>query len=185
MNAWVATFLILAGGLFALKILYVVCTAGVLPFTQGALYVSTSQIRIRAFLDAVPMTPDHILYDLGCGDGRVLRAARRRYGVRGVGFEINPLAYVHALIRCLARPGLTVRWRDFRSADLAGADVVFCYLFPDMLKTIRPKLEKELRPGTRLVSCNFPLPQHSPSEVIRPEPARHSDPIYIYTWPLG
>jgi hypothetical protein len=81
MAAWIWIFFILAGGLFALKIVYVLGIALVLPFTQGALYVSTSRVKIAAFIDAVPMSADQTLVDLGCGDGRVLREAQRRYGV--------------------------------------------------------------------------------------------------------
>ena len=176
-------FIILAGGLFALKMAYVLSTAGVLPLTRGALYVSTSSARIRAFLDAVPMSPGQVFYDLGCGDGRVLRAARRRYGIRAVGFEVNPMAFLNAGLRCLARPGVRVFWRDFRTVDLGRADVVFCYLFPDVMPGLEKKLEAELKTGARVVSCNFPLPGWRPEKVLRPSPARHADPIYVYCWP--
>ncbi|MGD8991497.1 MAG: class I SAM-dependent methyltransferase, partial [Desulfobacterales bacterium] len=96
MAALIWTFIILAGGLFILKIIYALSIALVLPTTQGALYVSTSRAKISAFINAVPMTSDHKLVDLGCGDGRVLREAQKRYGVRAVGYEINPLAYLKA-----------------------------------------------------------------------------------------
>jgi hypothetical protein len=71
MAIWIWIFLILAGGLFGLKIIYVLSIALVLPITQGALYVSTSRKKIATFIDAVPMTADQRLVDLGCGDGRV------------------------------------------------------------------------------------------------------------------
>ncbi|MBU2547489.1 MAG: class I SAM-dependent methyltransferase [Proteobacteria bacterium] len=183
MTSWVIVFLVLAGGLFAFKIVYVLATAGALPVTRGALYVSTSRIRIRAFLEAVPMSSDQVLYDLGCGDGRVLRAAGRRYGVKAEGWDVNVLAYLNARLRCFFRPGLRVRFGDFRAVDLGGADVVFCYLFPDVMKDLAAKLERELTPGARVISANFPLPGWSPDRVIRPEPARHADPIFIYRAP--
>ena len=76
MAAWIWIFIILAGGLFALKIAYVLGIALVLPFTQGALYVSTSRTKIAAFINAVPMKPGQTLVDLGCGDGRCLSGDR-------------------------------------------------------------------------------------------------------------
>ena len=78
MATWIWVFIILAGGLFALKITYALSIALVLPITQGALYVSTSRAKIAAFIDAVPMKADQMLVDLGCGDGRVLREAHKR-----------------------------------------------------------------------------------------------------------
>jgi cyclopropane fatty-acyl-phospholipid synthase-like methyltransferase len=59
-------------------------------------YVSTSRAKIAAFIDAVPMSADQTLVDLGCGDGRVLIEAQKRYGVHTIGYEINPVAYLKA-----------------------------------------------------------------------------------------
>jgi SAM-dependent methyltransferase len=175
---WV--FMIFAGGLFALKILYVLCTAAVLPLTRGALYVSTSRTRIFACLDAVPMRPGQLLVDIGCGDGRVLRWARKRYGVRTLGYELNPLAYLKARALCLGRRGIEIRRRNFWKVDLSHADVIFCYLFPDVMQALSSKLKAELKPGTVVVSCNFVLPGFMPEQVLRPGSSLHSDPIYIY-----
>ncbi len=74
---WVFLSMIVAGIAFLLKMAYVIRTALALPFTRGALYVSTSRARISAFLDAVPMESGQLPVDLGCGDGRVLRKARK------------------------------------------------------------------------------------------------------------
>jgi hypothetical protein len=108
MHLWICTFLIIAGVLFACKLAYVLCTAVVLPATQGALYVSTSRVRISAFLDAVPMEAEQLLVDLGCGDGRVLRQVGRRYGVRTMGYELNLLAYIKAKILCFGRKNIQI-----------------------------------------------------------------------------
>ena len=183
MDAWLWAVLAVFGGLFAVKLAYVLSTAGVLGITAGALYVSTSQPRIQAFLETVPLTPDQTLYDLGCGDGRVLRAVRKKWGARAVGYEINPLAFALAKVRCALRPGITVKWGDFYRADLEEADVVFCYLFPDALIKLSAKLEREIRPETLVVSCNFPLPGRKADRIVRPGPQRHSDPIYLYQGP--
>jgi SAM-dependent methyltransferase len=171
------------GGLFAIKIMYLVATAGVLPMTQGALFVGTSQKRVDAFLDHTPMKPGQVLYDLGCGDGRVLRAAAKRYGVRAVGFEVNPMAWVLARIRTFGLRGVKVKFRDFRRTDLDRADVVFCYLFPDVMKSIVGKLEAELKPGARVASANFPISSWQPEAIVRPGTGRHADPIYFYQRP--
>jgi SAM-dependent methyltransferase len=180
MAAWVWIFMILAGGLFALKILYVLGTALVLPFTQGALYVSTSRAKITAIINAVPMRADQTLVDLGCGDGRVLREAQKRYGVHTIGYEINPMAYLKARIFSFGPNKIKIKRENFWEADLSGADVVFCYLYPDVMKKLAAKLAAGLKPGAVIVSSNFSIPGFVPSKVLRLESSWHSDPMYVY-----
>lgn len=177
---WIWSIIVVAGVLFVLKMAYVASVALALPVTQGALYVSTSAARIGRFLDAVPMAPGQLLVDLGCGDGRVLRFAVDRYAVRAVGYELNLLAYLRARLCCLGRKDVRVVLGNFWEADLGRADVVFCYLFPDIMKRLADKVRREIRPGAVVVSCNFPIPGLSPQQVLRPEGALNRDPIYIY-----
>ena len=180
MAAWIWIFIILAGGLFALKVIYVLSIALVLPITQGALYVSTSRAKIAAFIDAVPMKADQMLVDIGCGDGRVLREAQKRYGVRTVGYEVNPLAYLKARLFSIGSNRITIRRQNFWEADLSEADVVFCYLYPDVMKKLATKLVDGLKPGAIVVSSNFSLPGWAPGKILRLESSLHNDPIYIY-----
>jgi SAM-dependent methyltransferase len=183
MPSWLIIFLILAGGLFVLKLVYVLALGWTLPVTRGALFVSTALLRIETLLDAVPMGQGELFVDLGCGDGRVLRAAHKRYGVKALGFEVNPLAYLSARVLSFRTPGIRIQWGNFWHKDLGDADVVFCYLFPDVMERLAIKLEKELRPGTRVISCNFPFPGWRADRVVRPDSSRHNDPIYLYRIP--
>jgi trans-aconitate methyltransferase len=177
---WILVLVGIAGLIFVWKMGYVLSTALVLPATGGALYVSTSKKRIAAFLEAVPLKPGDRLVDLGCGDGRVLRAVKKRYKkVRAIGYELNPLACLQARLLSLGH-GTDIRRENFWKADLSHATVVFCYLFPDVMKPLSAKLQAELKPGTVVVSCNFPLPDILSDQVIRPRGSLHSDPIYIY-----
>lgn len=173
-------FLLLAGALFAVKVAYAVSVALALPVTRGALYVSTSRMRIEAFADALSMKPGQVLVDLGCGDGRVLRCIRSRFDVTAIGYEWNLLAFLNARLRCLGRRGITVRLRNFWKADLTGADVVFCYLFPDVLSELSTKLDRELRPGAVVVSANFAIPGWLPEKVLRIDHSLHGGPLYLY-----
>ena len=183
MPTWAVIILVLAGVLFSLKLLYVLAAGWALPVTHGALFVTTSSVRIRTFLDAVPMNEGEIFMDLGCGDGRVLRAARRCYGVKAVGFEINLLAYLTARVFSMGVKGVRIRWEDFWSKEIGEANIVFCYLFPDIMERLARKLEGELRPGARVISCNFPFLGWHPEKVLRPESSRHGDPIFVYRFP--
>jgi SAM-dependent methyltransferase len=180
MAAWIWIFIIVAGGLFALKFAYVLGIILVLPFTQGALYVSTSRAKVAAFINAVPMKAGQTLVDLGCGDGRVLREAQKRYGVHSIGYEINPLAYLKARICSFGLNKIKIKRENFWEADLSGADVVFCYLYPDVMKKLAAKLAVGLKPGVVVVSSHFSVPGFVPSKILRLESSWHNDPMYVY-----
>ncbi len=183
MSTWIIITLVVIGSLVALKLLVTFSLVSVFPITRGAMFHPSAHVRVRTFLDHVPMKAGDLLVDIGCGDGRVLREAARRYGVRAVGFEVNPLAYALARLRTLGLKGIEIRWRDFWKVNIRDADVVFCYLFPDVMERLAKKLEEELRPGTRVISCNFPLPGWRHSEILYPESSLHGDPIYCYHFP--
>ncbi|UCD81283.1 MAG: class I SAM-dependent methyltransferase [Desulfobacterales bacterium] len=180
MPIWIWIFIILAGTLFGLKMFYVLCIAAALPATQGALYVSTARARIAAVVEAVPMKPGQLLVDLGCGDGRILRYTRKNWGVRAIGYEVNLLAYLKARVLSIGLKNIEIRLKNFWSQNLADADVVFCYLYPDVMQKLSDKLKGELKPGTVVVSCNFALPGFQLVRVLRPAGLLHNDPIYVY-----
>ncbi len=182
MAAWVWPVVMIIGGLFVIKMLYVVSTVLALPATRGALYVSTGKDRIRRIFDEIAPEPGQRFVDLGCGDGRVLRAAKSRYDVTAAGYEINPLAFVRARLSCLGS-GIRVYRKDFWQVPLDGADVIFCYLFPDVLGRLAEKLSKEAKPGTVVISCNFRIPELTPERVLRGAGRGSGDPVYIYRMP--
>jgi SAM-dependent methyltransferase len=183
MPAWIIIASIILGILVVLKLLLAFSLVSVYPITQGAMFHPSARVRVRTFLDHVPMKANELLVDIGCGDGRVLRDAVRRYGVRALGFEVNPLAYMLAQVRTVGMEGIEVRLHNFWTANIRDADVVFCYLFPDVMERLTRKLEGELRPGTRVVSCNFSLPGWRHSEVLYPKSNLYGDPIYLYHFP--
>jgi len=182
MSHWIFIILGLAAGLFVIKIVYVTAVAISIRTTHGALYVSTSQRRIRAVLDELDLRPGQVLIDLGCGDGRTLRAARRRSDISAIGYEINPLAYLKARIYSMAA-GIDIRYRNFWHEAIDRADIIFCYLFPDVMAELAAKIQNEAKPGAVIVSFNFPIPAFTPVKVLRPAGVRQNDPIYFYRMP--
>jgi hypothetical protein len=180
MPTWIWIFILLTAGLFVLKISYVLSTALVLPITQGALFVSSSRVRVAAFLDAVPMQTGQLLIDIGCGDGRVLRMVSKCYGARAIGYEVNPMAYIKARLLCMGDKNIQIRYKNFWNEQLTAADVLFCYLYPDVMKRLSDKLRSDLKPGTVVASCNFALPGFQSQKVLRPGGALHNDPLYVY-----
>lgn len=183
MSNWVLAALVIIGSLFIVKLVFVSSILSVFAITRGAMFHPSASVRVRTFLDAVPMKNNELLIDIGCGDGRVLSEARKRYGVRAIGYEVNPLAYLLAKLRTMGKRGVTVRCRNFWKVDVGEADVLFCYLFPDVMEKVARKLELELHPGTRVVSGNFPLPGWKHLHVFYPASSLNNSPIFFYRFP--
>jgi SAM-dependent methyltransferase len=128
------------------------------PNLVGAPWVPTSMGTVHKMLTLAQVGPDDLVYDLGCGDGRTIVTAARRYGARVVRVEIDPFRYVwcQVLITLLGlRNRVKVIYGDFFSQDLSGADVVTCYLLQTTNNKLEKKFKQELAPGTRVVSNTF------------------------------
>lgn len=128
---------------------------------RGVPWAPTSRRLVHTMLRMAEVCSGDLVYDLGCGDGRLLIAAARRYGARAVGYEVNPVRYLwcQLLISILGlRDCVRVVCDDFFNQDLSDADVVTCYLLQRTNDKLESKLKKELRPGTRVVSNTFTFP---------------------------
>jgi SAM-dependent methyltransferase len=129
--------------------------AGAQTHVPDVRFVATPPDVVDAMLTAARVTSADIVYDLGSGDGRVVIAAAKKYGARGVGIEINPLlvAESNANARAVGVSHLVQFIQgDFFTADFSSATVVTLYLGPSVNERIKPRLLRELRPGTRVVS---------------------------------
>ena len=118
-------------------------------------FVATPPEVVDAMLTAARVTSADIVYDLGSGDGRIVIAAAKKYGARGVGIEINPqlVAESNASARAAGVSSLVQFIQgDLFTADFSVATVVVLYLSPSLNERIKPRLLRELRPGTRVVS---------------------------------
>lgn len=165
-----------------LKITFALLTGLSLFKTGGAVFTTTHSSKIKKILDTLPMHVGQVVYDLGCGDGRFLIAASKKYKVTAIGYEINPWPYLLSRLRIgIWHANVSVRFQDFWKADLSKADIVFCYLFPDIMERLKEKLSEELKLGAKIISCNFGIPGWKPDTIIASSHPRHTDPIYIYT----
>ncbi len=118
-------------------------------------FVATPPEVVDAMLTAARVTSADIVYDLGSGDGRIVITAAKNYGARGVGIEINPqlIAESNASARAAGVSHLVQFIQgDLFTADFSAATVVTLYLGPSLNERIKPRLLRELRPGTRVVS---------------------------------
>jgi SAM-dependent methyltransferase len=147
-----------------------------------ALYLPTPHPVVEAMLRLARVSGADIVYDLGSGDGRIPIAAAQTFGARGVGIELDGRLIERA--RCNARAAgmqhlVEFRQQDLFSADLREATVVTLFLFPGMNLQLRPRLLKELRPGTRIVSHRFGIGDWPPQRTI--DVGGH--PVLLWTVP--
>lgn len=104
--------------------------------------------------------------DLGCGDGRIVFRAEKDFGARAEGYEISIFVWCLAqLNRLIQGAKARVYRRDFFEADISQADVIFCYLLPEVMQKLSPKFKKELKKGARIVSASFSLHDWKPRKV--------------------
>src|SRR5512134_3653849 len=124
------------------------------------IYVPTPQAVVEDMLRLADVHKGDVLYDLGCGDGRIPVTAARKYGVRAVGIDIDP-ERIREANQNAKKNGVAqlVRFRqqDLFQTDLREATVVTLYLLPDLNLKLRPRLLEQLRPGTRIVSHQFDM----------------------------
>lgn len=149
-------------------------------FVFGAGYQPTPRAAVRTMLRLAELSPHDTLYDLGAGTGAIVFRAARTYRARVVAVEVEPLrVLVLRLRRALGPFGdrVTVRWGDLFRLDFSPASVVTAFLWPGAMERLRPKLEAELRPGSRVVSHCHPIPGWVPESY-----ERETD-VYLYRWP--
>jgi cyclopropane fatty-acyl-phospholipid synthase-like methyltransferase len=133
-------------------------------------YVPTPAPIVTEMLRGANVGPNDVVYDLGSGDGRIVIAAAREFGARGVGVELDPKLVQDS--RDAARNAgvgdrVTFLWQDIFEVDLSPATVVTIYLFPEVNARLLPKLRRELRPGTRIVAHQFPIGDWKPDRWIQ------------------
>ncbi len=172
-------------GLFiTAAVIFIVFATAALAGVLAAPYVPTFQRDVRRMLALAALRQGERLADLGAGDGRIVVTAVQTSGVRAVGYEISILPYLIARLRAaIARPSgaATIEFRNFYRTDLSTFDVVTCFLTPSAMEKLRPKFERELRPGTRVVSYAFAVPGWQPTTVEKPTP--RSTPVFLYRLP--
>ena len=135
-------------------------------------YVPTPQAVVDKMLELAAVTKDDVVYDLGSGDGRIVITAAKKYGVRGVGIDIDPERIKEANANAvLAGVSDRVKFlqQDLFKTDLKEATVVTLYLLPQVNLRLRPKLWNELKPGTRVVSHAFDMGDWTPQQKVEVE----------------
>jgi SAM-dependent methyltransferase len=149
-------------------------------------YVPTPQVVVDRMLELARLTNKDVLYDIGCGDGRIVITAAKEYGATGVGIDIDP-HMVETSIRNARAAGVErlVKFLclDATKADVSAATVVTLYLLPESNALLRPLLERELRPGSRVISHNYKMAGWESKEteaVVLKDETGTDHNIYVY-----
>jgi len=148
-------------------------------------FVPSPRDVVKEMLKLAGVTKNDVVYDLGCGDGRVVIEAAATYGARAVGVELKP-ELVQKAREAVKKRGLqkliTIKQGDLLEEDLSPATVVTLYLLPEANRKLKSRLEKQLRPGARVVSHDFTMPGWEPAATVtvRSKEDNFQHTIYLY-----
>lgn len=166
--------------LLAIIVIFIVGSSAVASLS-AAPWVPVWKKDVTRILEIADIQPGEVVYDLGCGDGRILVEAVKNYGAQVKGVEIAILPYLASKIRIL----FTGTWRKSKIKlgnlfyqDLSQADVIVCFLSSSAMQRLAKKLDKELKPGARVVSYAFPINAWHPVKVNKPN--SESIGVYLY-----
>lgn len=152
--------------------------------SPDVIFVPTPPDVVEAMLKLANVTAKDTVYDLGCGDGIIVATAAQKYGARAVGIDIDPQRVKEANER-IQKAGVTDKVKilnaDLFETDISTATVVTLYLLPSLNQKLIPKLNKELKPGTRIVSQSFDMGQDYPPEKTEEVNGRN---VYMWTIPM-
>jgi SAM-dependent methyltransferase len=144
-------------------------------------YVPTSQEVVDRMLGLAKVNKNDVLYDLGCGDGRIVVTAAKKHGAHGTGIDINPERIAEAKANAKkagVEDRVTFKVGNLFETDMSPATVVTLYLLPDVNLKLRPNLWKQLKVGTRVVSHDFDMgPEWPPEQTVQVNGAT----IYLWT----
>lgn len=145
-------------------------------------FVPTTKRATEYMINLAQLKPGEKVYDLGCGDGRFLIEAQKHTKTTAYGFENAPFPYLLAKIKqYLAKANIQISMKNFFQQNLTDADVIFCYLGPETMQKLKPKLQKECKKGTRVYSNSFAIHDLKPKKVW-PKNKEHRLPaVYLYT----
>lgn len=158
---------------------------------RNAPFIKSADVVVDKMVEVAELTPDDVVYDLGCGDGRIVITAALQSGCHGVGFDIDPerVAEARENVKLHGVEDLVeIREQDIFAVDLSNADVVMCYLLPWMVKKLIPQLQ-QMKPGSEFISHDFSfgdikyIPSDATYEVPLPDkPETHL--VHIWKLPL-
>jgi predicted RNA methylase len=148
-------------------------------------YLSTPEDVVDRMLTLANTTSRDVVYDLGCGDGRIPIAAAKKYGAHGVGLDIDPklIDLANANARAAGvEARVEFRVQNVLEADISRATVVTLYLLSSSNERLRPMLQQQLKPGARIVSHAFSMGRTWPADKVDQFVSARGDDVTLYLW---
>jgi len=154
-------------------------------FKCRIIYVPTEQTVVDKMLDMAKVNKKDVVFDLGCGDGRIVCAAAKNFGAKGVGVDIDP-ARIQDCMVTMKKFGVTKEQVDIREGDalkvkdLDRASVIMLYMLPEFMEKLEPQLTK-LKPGTRIVAHDYPFPNMKADQIVEFRGPNREHTLYMWT----
>ena len=176
------------------RVLVVACLAAVPFAAQGQdktadgcriIYVPTENTVVEKMLDMAKVNKNDIVFDLGCGDGRIVCIAAKTFGAKGVGVDYDPERIKDCLVT-MKKYGVTKELVDIRQGDalkvkdLDRASVIMLYMLPEFMEKLEPQLAK-LKPGTRIVAHDYPFPNTKADQIVEFKGPNRDHTLYMWT----
>ena len=149
-------------------------------------YVPSEQVVVEKMLQMAKIKKDDVVFDLGCGDGRIVVTAAKKYGCKGVGVDIDA-ARIKDSQETMRKAEVTKEQVDIRQGDalkvkdLENASVIMLYMLPEFMEKLEPQIKSRLKPGTRIVAHDYPFPNMEPDQVVEFNTGGPR-PKFLYLW---
>ncbi len=149
---------------------------------RGVPFVSLSKKRLKTINKHIKLKSTDKVVDLGCGDGRVLRMFEKQGAKDLTGYEVNFWAYLLAKIKSkIFKSKSKIYFKNFKKVNLSRYNIVFCYLLDDCLESLKEKFNKELRPGTKVISYAFQIKNwHKPKIIYTNKKNKKQGRVFVY-----
>lgn len=145
-------------------------------------FVTTPKWVIEKLVNKIDLKNNSIVFDLGCGDARILLALEKKFSnLKLIGYELAWWPYVVAKLKIeLKKSKIKVFHQNFYKTDLSNADLIFCFLIDSVMPKLEKQLKEQLKPGARVISYGFKFPNWQPVEIIANPKKPRGSKINIY-----
>lgn len=162
-------------------VLFLLVVPTLMALINGAPFVPTPMEAVEKMLKTADLKEGDKVFDIGCGDGRMVYLAAKKYKANATGYELSPIVYALARIRKLFWGSKAkIVFGNFKTKNFKDADVIMCYLLPETLARLQEKLDKELKKGARVVSYAFPIGSWKAHQRVERDPEKNIAPIWVY-----
>ncbi len=144
-------------------------------------FVPTKKRVMQKMIKVAGLKKNDVVYDLGCGDGRLLFEAEKNKDIQAKGYELAPIPYLLAQMnKIITRSKTTIHLSNFFNANLKDANIIFCYLGPETMNQLYKKIKHECKKGTKIISNTFTVNGVTPTKIWAKNPEQKLPSIYLY-----